>query len=67
MTSRFKILDDLQLDFHVALSSYLAKKPVIYPEVFKTPDGGEMTEFLFLDDIDIGKTYQLEFPDLSTI
>lgn len=30
VTSRFKVFDDVQLDMHVALSSYIAKAPFIF-------------------------------------
>jgi len=65
VTSRFKISNEIQLNIHAAIASYIAKKPIVYKLIFASPSGtsiwpiqrtiGENDEIFYLyllDDID---------------
>lgn len=42
ITSRFQVTNDIQLDIHVAIASYLSKKPMIY-KLIRDPELIEQT------------------------
>lgn len=63
ITSRFRVANDVQLDIHISLSSYLSKNPLIFEyspnEKDWTPEseyvdisGGLTTSYIFLLDYD---------------
>ena len=63
ITSRFRVANDVQLDIHISLSSYLSKNPLIFEyspnEKEWTPEseyvdisGGIITSYIFLLDHD---------------
>jgi len=61
ITSRFRVANDVQLDIHLSLSSYLSKKPLIFgysvdeekwssDNVYINISGGPIISYLFLLD-----------------
>jgi hypothetical protein len=63
ITSRFRVANDVQLDIHLSLSSYLSKKPLIFEyslneekwtqdDVYIDISGGHISSYLFLLDYD---------------
>jgi len=47
ITSRFKITDEIQLDIHTAIASYLAKKPMIFKLIYDPSFHTDENEKLF--------------------
>lgn len=45
LTSRFRISNEIQLDIHVAISSYLSKNPLVYP-LYLYPDQEDIEGFM---------------------
>ena len=61
VTSRFMIHDLIQLDVHIALSSYLSKMPLILPVVFLLGEKDTMKKFYSLDEIHLFENYKIYF------
>jgi len=70
ITSRFRVDDDIQIEIHCAIASYLAKKPLIFMWKSPLPKLGEMGEVLSeFDKIDVDVIYYtfiLDPPDVES-
>ena len=50
ITSRFRISDKVQLDLHVAIASYVSKKPLIYKLIYKPESFEQEGQFEVYDE-----------------
>lgn len=53
VTSRFRIEDNVQLDIHCAIASYLAKKPFVFALTTLNVSFDELAEIDVLDNLDL--------------
>jgi len=69
ITSRFRVVDNVQIDIHCAIASYLAKKPFIFmwkEFLFKPDEMGEVKSEYYDGDTDVTYyTYIVDAPDLD--
>jgi len=61
ITSKFIINDPIQLDIHVALASFIAKNPVIYPLVINNDITYPETDFLYPIEKKQLKNYDIHY------
>lgn len=59
ITSRFQITNEIQLETHIALASYLTKKPIVYPYKVSLgeDDSNYVIYYMYLYDMEVGDKY----------